>query len=270
MLVAPRSSSSGSLSIERDFVLLLTATIDIKGMPKAYPTVPEQRQEDYCNSLRYYLNNHPRVTKILFVENSGWPLDRLREVATENPDRKQVEFISLNANHFPRAFGKGYGENLLIEQGVLQSNLVRESSYIGKITGRIYLLNLTEILTNIDREFDCLCDFKEPYFKQITGVKDSIPYADTRFLVFRKSFYHEYIQPLHARHRQGCFYSEHQYRRAIELAAPSTQVLKRFPIEPRFSGIAGHFQGKNYDSHPERVKFAVRSLSRSLLPWLYL
>ena len=39
--------------IEKDFALLLTATIDIKGMPKAYPTVPEKRQEDYFNSVNY-------------------------------------------------------------------------------------------------------------------------------------------------------------------------------------------------------------------------
>jgi hypothetical protein len=93
-MLASSSSSRAPLSLERDLVLLLTATIDIKGMPKAYPTVPEQRQRDYGNSLRYYLDNHPRVQKILFVENSGWPLDRLREVAGENPLGKQVEFIS--------------------------------------------------------------------------------------------------------------------------------------------------------------------------------
>ncbi len=40
------------MKIHEDLALLLTATIDIKGMPKAYPTGDEQRQEDYYNSLK--------------------------------------------------------------------------------------------------------------------------------------------------------------------------------------------------------------------------
>jgi hypothetical protein len=129
---------------------------------------------------------------------------------------------------------------------------------------------MTELLTSIREDFDCLCDFKEPYLKKLTREKDAVPYADTRFLVFGKSFYHRYIRPLHDNHREGCFYSEHQYRRAIEGAVPSARVLTRFPVEPKFAGIAGHFQGKNYSSSIERVKYAVRSLSRALAPGLYL
>jgi hypothetical protein len=37
------SFQAGWLNLEQELVLLLTATINIKGMPKAYPTVPEQR-----------------------------------------------------------------------------------------------------------------------------------------------------------------------------------------------------------------------------------
>ena len=94
------NSQAGWLNIEQELVLLLTATINVKGMPNAYPTVPEQRQEDYYNSLKYYINFHPRIKKILFVENSGWPLERLQETTQENPHNKQIEF---------RLFGLCYG-----------------------------------------------------------------------------------------------------------------------------------------------------------------
>lgn len=56
------------LNIENDVALLLTASIDIKGMPRATPSVPEQREEDYFNSLQYYVTNHPKVRRILFVK----------------------------------------------------------------------------------------------------------------------------------------------------------------------------------------------------------
>lgn len=106
----PRLKINHPLNIEQDFALILTASIDIKGMPKAYPTVAEQRQEDYYNSVKYYVNNQPRIQKIIFIENSGWPLDRVQEAIKDNPHNKKVEFISLNCNDFPRQLGKGYGE----------------------------------------------------------------------------------------------------------------------------------------------------------------
>lgn len=84
------------LNIEENFALLLTATIDVQGMPKAYPTSPEEREENYFNSLKFYINNHPRIRKIIFVENSGWSLDRVQQAVENNPYSKEVEFISLN------------------------------------------------------------------------------------------------------------------------------------------------------------------------------
>jgi hypothetical protein len=267
---SPKNSQTGWLNIDQELVLILTATINIKGMPKAYPTIPEQRQEDYYNALRYYINYHPRIKKILFVENSGWPLDRLRETSKDNPHKKQVEFISLELNDFPRNFGKGYGETLLIEQGILKSELIQESSYIAKITGRIYLLNMTDIIESVINPFECLCDFKWPIWQQLRDKKNNPPYADTRFIIFSKSFYEIYLQPMHKNHQQGCFYSEHQYYKAINSASQLTNVCKRFPIEPEFSGIAGHFQGKDYNSRSEQLKRAVRILTRQTMPWLYL
>ncbi|MGD1700237.1 hypothetical protein [Dapis sp. BLCC M229] len=73
------------LNIEYDLALVLTATIDIKGMPKAYPTVAEQRQNDYYNSIQYYVNHQPQIRKIIFIENYGWPLEPLKEAIQDNP-----------------------------------------------------------------------------------------------------------------------------------------------------------------------------------------
>jgi hypothetical protein len=268
--IGPPLSFSNPPNLERDLVLILTATIDVKGMPKAYPPVPEQRQEDYYNSLKYYVTHQPRIQKIVFVENSGWPLNRVREATADNPHGKRVEFISIDGNDFPRTFGKGYGETLLLEKGMALSELVTDSSYIAKITGRIYLLNMTDLLASVREPYDCLCDFKDPFWKRWGGDQNAPAYADTRFLVFNKFFYTTYLQPMHGRHHEGCFYSEHQYHRAIRSAIGTAKVIDRFPIEPKFAGIAGHFQGKDYDSRSERAKFAVRSVTRKLAPWIYL
>ncbi len=258
--------------IEQDLALLLTASIDIKGMPKAYPSLPEQRQKDYCNSLKFYVENHPQIRNIIFVENSGWSLDTMKEAARNNPHKKNLEFISLNCNDFPRTFGKGYGESLLMEKGIEQSQLIKNVNYIAKITGRIYLLNITQILTSVKNNYDCLCDFKDQGYliKRFLGEQTASPNCDTRFLVFSKDLYHKYFQPLHQKHDRGCFYFELQYYDAIKKAKQEFTVIDRFPIEPKFSGVAGHFQGKNYDSKSEQVKYLIRSNLRKAIPAIHL
>ncbi|TAF10952.1 MAG: hypothetical protein EAZ77_02270 [Nostocales cyanobacterium] len=260
------------LNIEQNFALVLTASIDIKGMPKAYPTVAEQRQEDYYNSLKYYINNQPRIQKIIFIENSGWPLDRVKETFTDNPHHKKVEFISLNCNDFPRKFGKGYGESLLIEKGLEKSTLINTVTHFAKITGRIYLKNMTQILENAKVDYDCLCDYKDQGWKirRLWGEKNVNPHCDTRFLVFSQEFYHQNIKPLHQQHEEGCFYIETQLYQAIKSLEKQNNIISRFAVEPDFQGIAGHFGGKNYSSKKERAKFKIRTWTRKFIPSLHL
>lgn len=258
--------------VSEDFALLLTATIDIQGMPKAYPTKAQQREQDYYNSLSYYISNHPQITKIVFVENSGWPLEKLQKVLENNPHNKQVEFISLNCNNFPRYLGKGYGESLLIEQGVAKSELIKNVNYIAKITGRLFLINLTHILEKTNAPFDCICDFKDQGYllKRLLGEKTASPNCDTRFLVFTKKFYHDVLQNLHKNHTTGNFYFELQYYSAIKKELNKYNIINRFPIEPNFRGIAGHFGGKNYGSNKEKVKYYIRSILRYIIPSIHL
>ncbi|WP_413172912.1 hypothetical protein [Anabaena azotica] len=260
------------LNIEQDFALVLTASIDIKGMPKAYPTLAEQRQEDYYNSVKYYVKNQPRIKKIIFIENSGWPLDRVKEAAIDNVHNKKIEFISLNCNDFPRELGKGYGESLLIEKGLEQSSLINTVTYFAKITGRIYLKNMTQILASVKEDYDCLCDYKDQGWriKRLLGNNEVNPYCDTRFLVFNQDFYHHNIKPLHQQHKEGCFYIETQFYRAIKSLEGKQKIISRFAIEPDFQGIAGHFGGKNYSSRKERAKYIIRSWTRKFIPMLYL
>lgn len=266
-----KKKSKQTLNIEQDLVLVLTGSIDIKGMPKATPTVPEQRQEDYFKALKYYIDNHPIVKKIIFIENSGWPLDRVKEAAADNPHEKEIEFISLDCNDFPREFSKGYGECLLIEKGLAQSNLIDSVTHIAKITGRIYLLNLTELLLSVNKPFDCYCDYKDQgwILKKLLG-KQAGPHCDTRFLVFSKSFYKTYLEELHQKHQKGGFCIEAEFYRGIKRAEAKEKIIDRFPIEPKFWGIAGHFKGKDYGSNSEKAKFLIRSLTRRVAPIIHL
>src|SRR5262245_42555503 len=138
------------MKIESDFVLLLTASVDPKGMPGLTEPHSRDREKTYLKCLEYYLRNHPRVQNIVFAENSGSPMDRFREIAVlANTYAKDIELISLDCNDFPREKGKSFGELLLIEKAFEQSRLIRRSKYIGKMTGRNLLLNLSDLLASI-------------------------------------------------------------------------------------------------------------------------
>lgn len=261
------------LNLEKDVALLLTASIDIKGMPRATPLDPKEREADYFNTLKYYMTHHPKVRKIVFVENSGWSLDRVKEVMKENPHKKEVEFVSLNCNNFPRNFGKGYGEAFLLNQGMEKSDLIQSVSHIAKITGRIRLVNMTRILEEVREYYDFLCDFKDQgwlYQRYIARNSTARPHCDTRFFVANRELYKKYLENLVANHKEGGFSIEEKYYGILKKVASTEKVVVRLPLGPDFRGIAGHFQGKNYESTQERAKWRVRSLARKVTPWLHI
>ncbi len=262
-----------------NFALILTATICVDNVPRAYPKDKEVREKQYLNTLEYYLNNHPKIKKIIFIENSGSCLKNLEKSTKNNPYQKQIEFISLNTNLIYSDKGKGFGECLLIETGLKQSQLINDVSYFGKITGRICLLNLTEILSTIVDDFDCLCDYKDQGYKlKKIFNKNGRPFCDTRFIAFNKIFYQKYIQSLHTDFINAFpnqyFCIEPELYQKINSLDNQVKIIKRFKVQPNFSGISGHsgnkkYGGKNYNDFSEQVKYHLRSLSRKFFPFLH-
>ena len=58
--------SPGALELESNLALLLTASVDPKGMPGSTRADPSLREQDYVECLTYYLKHHPRVRKLVF------------------------------------------------------------------------------------------------------------------------------------------------------------------------------------------------------------
>nr|WP_293104108.1 hypothetical protein [Okeania sp. SIO2F4] len=178
----------------------------------------------------------------------------------------------MNCNDFPRDFGKGYGECLLIEKGLEKSRLINTVSHFAKITGRIYLKNMTQILESVREDYDCLCEYKDQGWRiiKLWGVKGAKPYCDNRFLVFSNKFYLQFIRLLHQQHQERCFYIETQFYEAFKQLEKEQMIISIFLVSPDFQGIAGHFKGKDYSSKKERMKFLTRWWTRKLIPSLHL
>jgi len=246
--------------------LLLSACINPKGMPDAILDV-KRRISDYKAALNYYITNHQKVSRIVFVENSGWPLDEIRKVSEVNPYGKELEFVSLDMNDYPREFGKGWGEHHLIGSALELSALALKTRYVAKMTGRIFLSNISQILQRIRGPIELLCDFRDHPLYEWLHLPYPGRYCDTRFIVFTKEFFQINLSMLSEYHIAGQFSMEENYYRAIKPLERGNTVICRFPVEPKYRGIAGH-GSKNYSSTKEITKQTVRGLCRKICPFL--
>lgn len=255
-------------NIERDFLLLLSASIDPLGKAPARAD-PLVREQDYRGGLKFALENYPRIRKIVFVENSGWPLDRIESVASDNPLGKEIEFISLSLNDYPPEYGKGYGESMLLDEAMSRSRLVLGVTHVGKTNGRLTLHNMSQIIERSKFPFDFLCDLRD-YRNLLTGK--SHHYCDTRALFFSRSYFDRHLKGMsHARDVLDEFWYEHEVYRIAKRTVSSGLVRCRFRVEPEFHGVAGHENEKDFAKDPiHRVKQRIRRISRRITPWLWI
>jgi hypothetical protein len=258
------------LDLEGQFALLLTATVRVNpGVAGVTTADAAVREAEYAATLRYLLDEHPRIRKIVLAENSGWPLDRLAQVAADNPQGKEVELLQLRCNDFPGGLGKGYGEALLLDRALAASRLAGTVRHVGKLTGRQRVLNLTKLLERAPGDFELLCDLRDHSLYERLGWASAGRWCDTRFFVFTRPFFDAHLRRLHEQPADGEFNLEAAYYLAVKALEGEPGVVCRFPVEPRYRGRAGHWH-KNYGSLRSRAKQSLRAASRFLLPRLRL
>ncbi|HEX9083958.1 MAG TPA: hypothetical protein VF836_04395, partial [Gemmatimonadaceae bacterium] len=160
-------------------VLLLTATIDVRGVAFTKRTDPVVRLGDYKRALRSWLGN-PRTPPIVFAENSAHPLDELRSIADkENPFRHRVDFLSFDDNSYPRSLGKGFGELRIVRYAIDHSDLIGPGTFVIKVTGRYYVENIEALIrcAELSGEADVFCD-----------LRGNLTWADTRVFCATSAF----------------------------------------------------------------------------------
>jgi hypothetical protein len=255
------------INIERDVILLLTASIDVKGMSSSSRPDPLVRQNDYAEAVIYYLTHHPRIRRLVFVENSGWPLEQIRGRAlANNPFGKQLEFISLDCNDFPREFGKSYGELMLIERCMDVSHMVRDARYVVKLTGRNQLVNLTALLRTFTEPLDAACDVAENLLYEKLRPNCTARWCESRVFLFTRAFFDRHLRgKYHLLDESRTTDLERFLYTVVKPLEQSPTIISRFRIEPYFRGLAGHLN-KNYSSPAQNVRKAIRGLLRRVAP----
>lgn len=132
-------------------VLLLTATIDpnVFNTPFTFLKDKEERFSQYYKTVKKYLEQSS-IDAVVLCDNSLCPnnFKELEILALKND--KLFEYISFlgNKNKIHK-LGKGFGEGEIIKYALKKSEVLNDNLKVFyKITGRIFIDNITSILKN--------------------------------------------------------------------------------------------------------------------------
>ncbi len=138
--------------------ILLTACVNPGGMSFTALQDVKIRERQYEEALDFYLNN--TNVPIVFIENTGCDFSvKYHSYIQEG----RLECLTFNGNDYDKKLGKGYGEYKILMYADSHSEILRSSQYVMKITGRIKVLNVNDLLCSkwlmLDHVFRC--DFRD-------------------------------------------------------------------------------------------------------------
>lgn len=129
------------------YVILLTGCINPQGMALTKLQDNKVRLAQYLYAINWYLKNTD--LPIVFVENTNF---NLRPYYTNTMNSARFEYITFNGNDYDKTRGKGYGEAIIIKYALYNSSIIKENTYIIKITGRLIVRNLMKLLSDYKKE----------------------------------------------------------------------------------------------------------------------
>lgn len=250
---------------KHSFVILLTATID----PGDYKddlsrSDPRIRLADYQRSLSFWANlDDSRFAGVVFCENSGADVASLVDLISTT--RLPVEFLSFRGNTKPQGLHYGYSELGIIDYALEYSHLIRASKYFIKVSGRLTYPSIVQLLDTLPGDFDAIVDHRHRYKREGGfGIK-----ARTQLMFFSREFY--CLHFLGVRGEMIAHYSHLEEYIAVKLAAAQSYrgIVKRFKRECQPFGVAG-FNNRSYRTVRNQCKAKIRSVSRTLLPFVWI
>jgi len=212
-------------------VLLLTGAIDIEGRNVPSTTIVDinERLLQYIYSIDYAISNYRTISEIVFCENTNFTYDYsiLKEKALRNG--KKLEIISFTGDYSNiQLKGKGFGEGEIIKYALKNSGILRNCDVFFKLTGRLIVKNMDEIVASTLSENGFIYHPKMIY--QIP--KDHI---ETFFYKVNKALYTKYLINAH----QEVDESRFQYLEHIFFEQLSLLEIRSFKVVPLISGFSG-------------------------------
>lgn len=165
--------------MQNNVTILLTATVSVGGMTHTKLVDSNTRRQQYVDAVNYYLNQ--TKFNVVICNNSGNDFS-IFEGETYRKDR--FEYIYYQGNSFNPCLGKGYGEYDIIKYAMTHSRLLREAKNVIKITGRIIIQNITEIVAFTDMLL--LYPKRKMYINIVYNKEESVETVDSKCFICAK------------------------------------------------------------------------------------
>jgi hypothetical protein len=211
-------------------IVLLTACINSGQVVNVARRDPTFRLLDYTRALEKWL----RVTDIdgiVFCENSGADLTPLKALTRGATSAPEVEFLSFHGQDFDPRLGKGFGEMRIIRHALDNSQLMIDSAFVVKVTGRFVVTNIESIVRAIRNTsgVELFCD-----------LRANLTSADSRVFCATRGFLNDYLLAYHhvVNDSEGVFF-ENALARAAHRAMADGKRCAGLPHAHRMVGVAG-------------------------------
>ena len=215
--------------------ILLTACVNPGNMSNTVLKNESERLEQYKKALHYYLI----ATKlpIVFCENTNFDFSLDYQEYINNG---RLEFITFDGNNYDINKGKGFGEALIIRYAINHSRIIKHSSIIIKITGRLICKNIKKLI--------CKCDNPSYIYSCLYQDKNSHILTDSRLIVAPFLFWkNHFIHSINDIDDSKNSYFEHVFYQTAQNSLKEGFHDKEiwFPLE--IQGISGT-SGFNYST----------------------
>ncbi len=258
---------------DRSHSLLLTSCIAPKPdvarlLRRADPAL---RLQDYADSLRFWLRlGDPRVGALVFADNSGHPLDSLREIAArEAPESLAVEFHSLDYPAPSPLLSYGHPEMLLVNEVLERSPALARLPFFAKVTGRYRFPDFSRLLDRLPADYQVAVDSTGAPFWPFSPSRKANPISHFALGFFRREFYLEHLRDIPGRMRPAPPWNRMQFVEPMiyDTLLPLRHkpgVIMRWPrnCEPLGIGANGH----DYRDRRRRTVALVRAVFRKITP----
>jgi hypothetical protein len=247
-------------------LLLLTATVTPPpGVPNLKRVDPNLRMQDYVTAFGFYLKLPTEsIDRIVFLENSNNQLAEIKDLVARDHSGKNIEVISFDGLNYPPCYGRAYGEFKMLDHGFQSSRLLNEISdadYFWKVTGRLCVHNLVNIIATAPAQYEMLIDFQTR----------PTPMVDLRMYSCTRAGYRQLLENRFPSLREDQLNSSVEYylystwkSRVKELG-----IVQRHNLQPRIGGFGGQ-HNEDYLGGINVIKYWIRSTVRFIFPGFWI
>jgi hypothetical protein len=258
--------------MSQHIILIMTACIQVPqenlGIHDIYRSDTLVRFNDYKTSLKSWLGHQDdRITGIVFIENSGYDLSELKEMAaSENRFHRNIEFLQLIGGPIPPGVHYGYAPLEMIDYAFENSALIAKSDYIMNVTGRLYFPTASRLIDKLKNHL-FIADSRDYGFFHIQRH-----YILVTIFIAKTDFYRKYLY--NTRHTMAHKKNDHMETLYFSILKPlydknPKQFILRFPFNVEPVGIGAHLN-VSYQSRKKRIASSLRNVCRRVLPFLWI